>query len=180
MIFAAAKQDAFEESIKLKNQFRSLDDDEIEFLDSVLESTRAREAAVQKETSEELEHFRKQQEEAGKAIAAQGEDGSPEVLEEQWTTKGKKRRRSHVKESLVGLKLRKTSSAGGDPRPKGIAKEPPKEDSPSSIAKDEAISRNPITAISPSKPPSEEMPKPSPSPPAAGLGLGAYSSEDED
>src|SRR3569833_608756 len=36
----AAKQAAFEEANKIKNQFRALDDDEIEFLDGVLVSVR--------------------------------------------------------------------------------------------------------------------------------------------
>lgn len=63
-----AKQEAFEEKMKLKNQFRALDEDEVEFLDSIMESTRAQEAAVKKETAEQLELFRRQREEAEKAL----------------------------------------------------------------------------------------------------------------
>ncbi|KAI6806655.1 hypothetical protein KC340_g18782, partial [Hortaea werneckii] len=42
----AAKQEAFDEATRFRNQFRSLDEDEVEFLDSVLESTRTQEAEV--------------------------------------------------------------------------------------------------------------------------------------
>ncbi|KZF18841.1 hypothetical protein L228DRAFT_264222 [Xylona heveae TC161] len=122
----AAKQDAFEESIKLKHQFRSLDEDEVEFLDSVLESTRAQEAALKKETSEQLDYFRKQQEQADKALlAAEGEQdaqtgagsGSPTATaeEENWAVSGRKRKKGKDGQGgLRGVKLlRKSSSASG-------------------------------------------------------------------
>lgn len=123
MLSIAAKQEAFEESIRLKNQFRSLDEDEIEFLDSVLESTRTKEAAVKKETIEQLDLFRRQQEEADKALLAEGAEGgglnavagSPTAEEEQWVVNGKKRKRAKEKPMLKGLKLRKTSSASDKP-----------------------------------------------------------------
>ncbi|KAH0537638.1 hypothetical protein FGG08_005589 [Glutinoglossum americanum] len=116
------KQEAFEESIRLKNQFRSLDEDEVEFLDSVLESTRAREAALKKETTEQLDAFRKQQEEADKAAFREedqtgktaagtgGGSGSPVGEEEQWALSGRKRKKGREKEVLKGVKLRRTSS----------------------------------------------------------------------
>ena len=117
----AAKQEAFEESIRLKNQFRSLDQDEIEFLDSVLESTRAREEAVKKETAEQLDLFRRQQEKADQALAAEpeappapetaGGDGSPPGQASEWTVPAKKRKRGKDNEKLKGLKLRKSSSS---------------------------------------------------------------------
>ncbi|KAI5281185.1 hypothetical protein KEM54_003381, partial [Ascosphaera aggregata] len=107
----AAKQEAFQESIRLKNQFRTLDEDEVEFLDSVLESTRAQEAAVTKETMEQLEIFHRQREEAAKAEAALNATAqdliSPE--EQEWKTSHRKRRRKE-KEPLAGAKLRKRST----------------------------------------------------------------------
>ncbi|KAF2197092.1 hypothetical protein GQ43DRAFT_444545 [Delitschia confertaspora ATCC 74209] len=109
----AAKQEAFEESIKLKNQFRTLDDDEAEFINSVLESTREKEAKIKKETAEQLEVFRRHQEEAEKAArAAGGDDTTTEVAveETQWMTSGRKRKKGTEKTPLLGLKLRKTSS----------------------------------------------------------------------
>ncbi|KAA6407057.1 MAG: hypothetical protein FRX48_09123 [Lasallia pustulata] len=116
----AAKQEAIEESLRLKNQFRNLDEDEIEFLDSVLESTRAKEEAVKKETKEQLDLFRRQQEEADKALLdAAGNDspatpaaaGRPPAEESQWAVNARKRKRAKEKEVLKGVKLRKSSTS---------------------------------------------------------------------
>ncbi|EEP78606.1 conserved hypothetical protein [Uncinocarpus reesii 1704] len=111
----AAKQEAFEESIRLKNQFRALDEDEVEFLDSLLESTRAKEAAVQKETMEQLELFHRQREEAEKKafLEENGPDhpsGGLATEEEQWVISNKKRRRAKENDTLQGVKLRKSST----------------------------------------------------------------------
>lgn len=121
----AAKQEAFEESIRLKNQFRTLDDDEVEFLDSVLESTRAKEEAVKRETVEQLDVFRRQQEEADKALLLQqregtdvemsGKAGSPVTDNTQWAVNARKRKRVKEKEGLKGVKLRKSWSASEKP-----------------------------------------------------------------
>lgn len=103
----------------MKNQFRNLDEDEIEFLDSVLESTRAKEEAVKKETKEQLDLFRRQQEEADKALldaagnkstVAPATAGSPPTEEGQWAVNARKRKRAKEKEVLKGVKLRKSSS----------------------------------------------------------------------
>lgn len=108
-----AKQEAFEEKIKLKNQFRSLDEDEVDFLDSIMESTRAQEAAVKKDTAEQLEVFRKQREEAEKALL---EDGSANIVPaaegEDWKIPGRKRRREKKKDSLIPGKKRKSTAEG--------------------------------------------------------------------
>lgn len=108
-----AKQEAFEEKIKLKNQFRSLDEDEVDFLDSIMESTRAQEAAVKKETIEQLEVFRRQREEAEKALM---EDTTADVVPaaegEDWKIPARKRRRDKNKNLLIPGKKRK--SMGGD------------------------------------------------------------------
>ncbi|CRG85150.1 hypothetical protein PISL3812_02275 [Talaromyces islandicus] len=115
-----AKQEAFEESIRLKNQFRSLDEDEVEFLDSILESTRAQEAAVKKETAEQLAEFHRQREEAERSLlddpssekAGPGGTAKSPGEEEQWARSGKKRKRNK-KDLLFPTKTRK-SSAGED------------------------------------------------------------------
>ncbi|TKW54902.1 hypothetical protein CTA1_493 [Colletotrichum tanaceti] len=57
----AAKQAAFEEANKIKNQFRALDDDEIDFLDEVRAAKRAEEERVRRETEEGLAAFRRAQ-----------------------------------------------------------------------------------------------------------------------
>ena len=120
----AAKEEAFQESIKLKNQFRNLDEDEVEFLDSVLESTRKKEEEVKKETSEQLDLFRRQQEEKDKELLEGGEEadgkaGSPTTGESQssWAVNARKRKRvkENEKAGLKGLKLRKSSSTGEAP-----------------------------------------------------------------
>jgi hypothetical protein len=118
----AAKQEAFEESIRLKNQFRNLDEDEIEFLDSVLESTRAKEEALKKETAEQLNFFRRQQEEADRALlyqvdnaeggtAAVGKAHDLGISESQWAINARKKRKRPEKEVLKGVKIRKGSSS---------------------------------------------------------------------
>lgn len=119
-LYLAAKQEAFEESIRLKNQFRTLDEDEVEFLDSILESTRAKEDAVKRETTEQLELFRQQQEEADKARLSDGtkkdtarEAGSPTKdpsADSSWAINARKRKRNKDNEVKSGLKLRKSSS----------------------------------------------------------------------
>lgn len=120
----AAKEEAFQESIKLKNQFRNLDEDEVEFLDSVLESTRKKEEEVKKETSEQLDLFRRQQEEKDRELLEGGEEveakaGSPTAGESQsqWAVNARKRKRMKGSDraGLKGLKLRKSSSTGEAP-----------------------------------------------------------------
>ena len=120
----AAKQDAFEESIRLKNQFRNLDEDEIEFLDSVLESTREKEAAVKRETAEQLGIFRQQQEEADRSLTKEtiemdssnvaGKPGSPSTEVPTWAVNLRKRKRVKEKDAMTGVKLRKTPSTVKD------------------------------------------------------------------
>lgn len=120
MVRLAAKQEAFEESIRLKNQFRNLDEDEIEFLDSVLESTRAQEAAIKRETDEQLDLFRRQQEEVDKALSINTDDvddaivlgnhNSPTSTESQWAINARKRKRTE-REGLKGVKIRKSSTS---------------------------------------------------------------------
>ncbi|PLN79439.1 N-terminal domain of NEFA-interacting nuclear protein NIP30-domain-containing protein [Aspergillus taichungensis] len=110
-----AKQEAFEEKIKLKNQFRSLDEDEVDFLDSIMESTRAQEAAVKKETIEQLEVFRRQREEAEKALM---EDNTADVVPagegEDWKIPARKRRRDKNKNLLIPGKKRKSMGDGAE------------------------------------------------------------------
>ena len=105
----AAKQEAFEEANRLKNQFRALDEDEVEFLDSVLESTRKEEDRVKRETAEGLARFRQ---EADK-MARRGSDGaaSPTLEEESWVAGGRKRKRVKEKEGLKGVKIRRSSTS---------------------------------------------------------------------
>ena len=90
----------------------------------MLESTRKKEEEVKKETSEQLELFRRQQEEKDKELLEDGEEvdgkaGSPTVGESQssWAVNARKRKRAKEGEraGLKGLKLRKSSSTGDPP-----------------------------------------------------------------
>lgn len=132
----AAKQEAFEEANRLKNQFRALDQDEVEFLDSVLESTRKEEDRVKRETAEGLALFRRQQEEADKKArrgsdGAAVEEGSPPLEEESWVAGGRKRKRTKEKEGLKGVKIRRSSTTTESAKPsQGSPTTPPSPDSP--------------------------------------------------
>lgn len=160
----------------MKNQFRTLDDDEVEFLDSVLESTRAKEDAVRKETSQQLETFRKQREEAERA-AKLNEDGTQDVQETENWAAGRKRKKGKERE-FPGIKLRKQSSTTTDQLPKKSVDEGDQ----TSPKGDEAVinvsdTRSEVQqqddskkAISPAVPPTG----------AGGLlGLGDYSSDED-
>ncbi|KAK4048750.1 hypothetical protein OIV83_004516 [Microbotryomycetes sp. JL201] len=53
------KQEAFDEQLKFKNQFRALDADEIDFLDSLVDDVNDEERRKQAAIQEELDAFRK-------------------------------------------------------------------------------------------------------------------------
>jgi hypothetical protein len=177
----AAKQEAFEESNRLTNQFRSLDEDEIEFLDSVQERARAKELAEKKHTKEHLEEFRKAQEEAERAakeLDAAAAAPLTTVGETSWAVGARKRKKGKEKDVLGGLKIRRTST-GDKAKETGDAK-----------TKDETADLNraaPAIADKSAEPSAEKVAdkpaasaSPSPLPiTAAGLGLGAYSSDED-
>ncbi len=102
--------------MRLKNQFRALDEDEVEFLDSVLESTRAQEEAVKKDTADQLEAFRKQREEAEKVLlGAASSDVTPAPTEEEdWAISARKRRRDKGKDLFPGKKRKASVTEAGD------------------------------------------------------------------
>ena len=102
----AAKQAEFEESIRLKNQFKNLDEDDVDFLDSVLETERAKEEAVRRETAEQLDVYRKQQAAAQK-VDLEATKPEPSQDADAWVTK--KRRKKELDNSVS--KVRKTSKS---------------------------------------------------------------------
>lgn len=183
------------QSIRLKNQFRSLDDDEVEFLDSVLESTRAKENAVKKETAEQLGLFRKQQEEVEAAARAAEGDNKPETGET-WAVGGRKRKKGREKEGLPGVKLRKTSSVPeatkaeksveAQPSVASLATKDAKEAPTTTTATFGIIEVGAETHTLASTAPFVENTKTtetpltkSPTPPVASLGLAGYSSDED-
>ncbi|KAL8863131.1 MAG: hypothetical protein Q9178_000505 [Gyalolechia marmorata] len=189
------KQEAFEESIRLKNQFRNLDEDEVEFLDSVLESTRAKEDAVKKETAEQLNLFRRQQDEADKASLdltgtrtdASSEPGTqPETFaaNSQWAINARKRKRLKDKGVLPGVKLRKSSSTSETPtspllaipRTSSGVKDSPVQGSKAAIDQGKASHIGDNGDVeSPQVKASLDSPKPT----VGALGLSGYSSEED-
>lgn len=111
---AAAKQAAFEEQNKIKNQFRPLDDDEIEFLDDVREKKRMEEEKVRRETEEGIAKFRRAQQikrsgdgEAEDEVVEKGGGGT----EEEWAVGPRKRRR---KERGFGIRREKSGEKEKD------------------------------------------------------------------
>ncbi|KAL7944795.1 N-terminal domain of NEFA-interacting nuclear protein NIP30 domain-containing protein [Trichoderma barbatum] len=148
----AAKQAAFEEQNKVKNQFRALDDDEIEFLDEVRAKEKAEEERARKEVEEGLKAFRERQKSTGggEIAAVVKEDVGGE--EEEWTVGGRKRKRHErevlgvKKKAVVGEKDgaggveksdgddgRNKKSEGEGEKEKEKDKEPPKEEKKASL-----------------------------------------------
>lgn len=106
LLLPEAKQAEFEEQAKLKNQFRALDDDEVDFLDGIVSSEKAKEAAVRKETAQELESFRKQQQAAEKASTVEEQTTTAAPAANAW--RAKKRRRKEA--DIPITKVRKTTT----------------------------------------------------------------------
>ncbi|QDS74499.1 hypothetical protein FKW77_007044 [Venturia effusa] len=177
----AAKEEAFAEANRLKNQFRAIDEDEADFLESVLESTRAQEDAIRKETAESLAAFRRQQEEKEKAALGLSDSGNPVDEEEGWTFSGKKRKKGKPKEFLKGIKLRKTSSTDSpsEALPKNTSSDTPNTKAQSSV---EPKINSPVTALTTAstKETTLTAPQKLSTSPVIALGLGNYSSDEDD
>ncbi|KAI1099771.1 hypothetical protein F4804DRAFT_336913 [Jackrogersella minutella] len=113
----AAKQAAFEEQNRIRNQFRALDDDEIDFLDGVRDEQRTEEERVKRETEERLARFREAQRAAGGSGSPDAEEGgeSQDGGEDAvvWTGAGKKRKRGDkdAKSIVKGVKRRASVNA---------------------------------------------------------------------
>ncbi|KAJ5494498.1 hypothetical protein N7463_010585 [Penicillium fimorum] len=195
-----AKQEAFEEKSRLRNQFRSLDEDEVEFLDSVLESTRAQEAAVKKETADQLEAFRRQREEAQKALLGSSLPDVTPVQGEDWAALARKRRRDKQRDLLIPGKKRKASAtenaAKKDMNNEKDSQEQAGAGSSSTKKPDQGTSKSneatpaPVAASQTTNPATQpkmvadtekgQLKTKSPTkPPAVSLGLGGYSSDSE-
>lgn len=141
----------------------------------MLESERAKEAAIRKETREQLDSFRKLQEEAEKAALLGADTDGPVAEEEQLFATARKRKKGKEKEPLRGVKLRKSSSTAEQPEPDRKIAGKPQEKKMVSQEEDE---KKPQES---NKKPQEENRKPleeKKKPPM--LGLGNYSSDEDD
>jgi hypothetical protein len=112
----AAKQAAFEEQNKIRNQFRALDDDEVDFLEEVRAKKRKEEELVRRETEEGLRAFRDRQKGAG---AAEGEgEGEGEgdvkigVEAEDWGGAGARKRKRAKDREVKGAVIKRRASDG--------------------------------------------------------------------
>ncbi|KAL1893582.1 hypothetical protein Sste5346_006413 [Sporothrix stenoceras] len=170
----AAKQAAFEEAHGLKNQFRALDEDEIEFLEGVEEDARREAARVAAETAAGLDAFRAAQTKGGgdaggdKSDDVDNDDTVEKLVDDSAWAVGRKRKRRGDKTDKAGafpnLKRKGSSAAEKD-------KEEP-----------EAKKETTTSASSTAKEPAKASPKPIPAtaPKAKpALGLVAYGSDDD-
>jgi ATP-dependent Clp protease ATP-binding subunit ClpA len=171
------KQEAFEEATKLTNQFRSLDEDEIDFLDSVQEAARAKELAEKRATKEGLEEFRKQQEEAERAAKEQEGAVSPPTVTESWSVGPRKRKKGNQKDGIGGLKIRRTSTGEQAKKLEDTFKPVATKSDDQTASSKAQEQQSSIKEQSGEKPAS--TPSVSPPAPTAGLGLGAYSSDED-
>ncbi|KAF8459075.1 N-terminal domain of NEFA-interacting nuclear protein NIP30-domain-containing protein [Terfezia claveryi] len=170
----ARKQEEFEEKLKFKNQFKPLDEDDVEYLDSIMsEQTRTEQLRKQKLASQ-LDQFRKAQYEAENAGSAEALENIPKVediVPGGWNASGRKRKKLTATEgatSSAGLKIRKMSGASGV-RSKGPTPQQPK-------TVEEANSKTPGAPTVGT----EEDAKTGPHISSGLLGLVTYSSDDDD
>ena len=170
----------------MRNQFRSLDEDEVEYLDSVLESTREKEAEVKKQTVEQLEAFRKQQEDAEK-IARQDDTTDAVESAETWSA-GPRKRKKGRETILGGVKVRRTSTAekkSDSPPQEALTTSQKLEEGPKSHKGDQKATPAAGNETAGSGPPAKVQAQQAavlstPPSSAAGLGLAAYSSDEDD
>ncbi|KAI1819136.1 N-terminal domain of NEFA-interacting nuclear protein NIP30-domain-containing protein [Xylaria intraflava] len=187
----AAKQAAFEEQNRLRNQFRALDEDEIEFLSGVRDEERAEEERVRRETEEGLAGFRKARMGSGGGSADVGGDEAADgdAAEESWGAEwtagsGRKRKREKERDKGRGLKgVKRRSSLSGDAeKPGGNAASDDRAGLSAAKSGDDDAKASPVEtdavpAVSTAAPTkvAETEPKPKPA-----LGLVNYGSDDDD
>ena len=105
------KQAEFEERARFQLH-NALDDDEADYLDSVLEKKRTEEGRVRQETLEQLQLFRAQQEEAERKALEDEALEAPTEVPLQWAASGKKRKKGSEAGLLKGVKLMKPNQGG--------------------------------------------------------------------
>lgn len=171
------KQAEFEEKARFKLH-NALDDDEADYLDSVLEKRRKEEANVRKETSEQLDLFRKQQEDAERT--ALEEEGTEAPIEggTQWAVTQRKRKKGAEDSLFKSIKLKKSNSVAEATKAFN-----------EKVSTSSAVANTPTATTTQATTKSSKSPsvaKPPIAPPLASksdslsLGLGYASSEDED
>jgi hypothetical protein len=107
------KQAEFEERARYKLHV-GLHDDEADYLDSIEEKKRKEEASVKRDTREQLEAFRRQQEEAERRVFEEEGTDAPGEDQVQWAAPGRKRKKGPETSLLKGVKLKRSSSTAED------------------------------------------------------------------
>jgi hypothetical protein len=180
------KQAEFEEKARYKLHV-SLDDDEADYLDSILEKKRREEANVKKDTFEQLDLFRRQREEAERKARGLADESTETPQDEdagQWAALGRKRKKGPESGLLKGVKLRKSSSVSAEKKP-GNGAQGVKQPTKVAITGTPSTTTGKDAAKSSAAPPPVATTKPSsaapPTKPAStmSLGLGYESSDDE-
>ncbi|KAI5855725.1 N-terminal domain of NEFA-interacting nuclear protein NIP30-domain-containing protein [Tricharina praecox] len=101
------KQEEFAEKLKFKNQFRALDEDDVEFLDSVMDGQKRLDEERRRKEREEVEKFKELQSagDAGVGVEAELKEEEEEV---KWgkRKRGEKRGRPTVT-ALAGVKVKR-------------------------------------------------------------------------
>lgn len=178
------KQAEFEERARYKLHV-SLNDDEADYLDAIEEKRRKEEARVRKDTQEQLDAFRRQQEEAERKALEEGDTGTHKEGVVQWVAPGRKRKKGPETSLLNGVKLRKSSLTVEQQKDRSrltLEKNEDPVDSAKSSTADatakQVTANSTSPAIAPSKSTSSTLPvKPKNS---LALGLDYASSDDED
>ncbi|XDG10302.1 hypothetical protein ABKA04_009917 [Annulohypoxylon sp. FPYF3050] len=187
----AAKQAAFEEQNRIRNQFRALDDDEIEFLDDVQEKRREEEERVKRETEERLAKFREAQKK-GASVPAGGEGEGEDVVDDaknedatvedpvSWSGAGKKRKRDKESKSIVKGVKRRASVNERDPKAAAVAKAEKKLDEGNTKATPTTTTDDNSKASTTTDQTKAPAPKPTAEKAKSSLGLVDYGSDDDD
>lgn len=172
------KQAEFEEKARFKLH-NALDDDEADYLDSVLQKKQQEEAKVKKETREQLDLFRQQQEEAERSLLDEESKDAPKEDSSSWAVAGRKRKKGPETSLLKGIKPKKRQQD----QDSNEASEKRKDDAISSASSKASVSDAAKTlpaAQSTTEKPAMTATAPLAAPQKVALDLGYGSSDDED
>lgn len=162
----------------MKNQFPTLDDAEIDFLNATAAKQEEEARKVKAQTAADLALFRQQRDEAEKAALREGPvEVAPEGdgMQDMWKVGPKKRKKGKERELIGGVKIRRTSTAE-----KGKEEEVKSPLKPSEKIETAVPSVEGEEVASKAEPAVTSLEKKSASPTVQpALGLGGYSSDED-
>jgi len=174
------KQEEFAEKLKFKNQFRMLDEDDVEFLDSVMEGQKRLDEERRRKEREEVEKFKELQfaGDAGNVEEVIGKEEEEEEVKWGKRKRGEKRGRAMVT-ALAGAKVkRKEDAEEGTAKQDGTDGDHEEKALDVKKRKVEKVETNQTTAAE--KPAEKAAPVPKVGPPKVALGLDYGSGSDDD